>query len=297
MLGVTARLHDDRARCELIGVDQRHRNRIGGELFDQRSHSLRNARSTPDRIEVAQPAMQHRPPSSGIDPAQHQLRERHHTGRIVFHRVVGQARVRSGRVVSHPLEPPANIREVTPEYRFGIARVVAVEIREPRVSGHLPAIRCLHGQIVDLERIEVVRRGNIAIPAVVSVHARVHRPPVNDLFVRVDRVGLLAPRVQESVIPGQHVRVHETEDAPMLPIAVGQCAGLRDDHGKPPAVRAAVPLAVTRSADRSVQADVRRNDVAVGDHALPPRFDVLEQPPLVLRLAGQHERIQRQRGR
>ena len=80
-------------------------------------------------------------------------------------------------------------------------------------------------------------------------------------------------------------------------VAVGHRPILGNDHRKPPAVNAAVPFAVSRAADLSIQPDVRGDDIAVGDHPFPPGADVLEQPIAIFPLAGEHGGIHRQRGR
>src|SRR6185503_15194136 len=107
-------------------------------------------------------------------------------------------------------------------------------------------------------------------PAVVAVHAGGHEPPVDHLRLGVDDGGLLAPGVEVAVVAGQQVGVHEADERPVDAVAVVQPAGLRDADGEAPAVGAAVPLAAAGAPDLAVEADVARDDAAVGLHAAEP---------------------------
>src|SRR5262249_21667228 len=57
---------------------------------------------------------------------------------------------------------------------------------------------------------------------------------------------------------------------------------------------AAIPLTGAGTADRAIQANVRRQDASVLAHAITPSVDILEDPCAILLLASKQERIKPQ---
>ena len=78
-------------------------------------------------------------------------------------------------------------------------------------------------------------------------------------------------------------------------VAAGQPSSLRHHHGEAPAVTTAVPLALALPADGSIEADIGGNNALVVERALAPGLHVLQDPFLVLLLAGEGVGIEAQR--
>ena len=157
------------------------------------------------------------------------------------------------------------------------------------------AILRFHRQIPDLEAVQSIRPGCIAVPALRSVHARSVQFAVDFLRVAIDGHVLAPPHVHVLVVAGEQRSVHERDNRTRHAIAVRALAALRDDGAEVPAVHAVIPFAV--AADSAVVTDLAGQDVIVGRSAFHPGIDVRQQPVAPALLAGQQPGIQSQRGR
>ena len=94
VLAVGAALDDERAIGERTDVDQREPRLLVRETVHQGRHVFGEAGAAFLGIEIAHAAMQGRADVARIQAAQHQVDECRHRGRVVGHRVIGEARGR-----------------------------------------------------------------------------------------------------------------------------------------------------------------------------------------------------------
>ena len=116
--------------------------------------------------------------------------------------------------------------------------------------------------------------GTILVPALIAVHVGIHHLTVDLFAVAVDRIDHLTPYVDILLLTAQQQRIAEARQAEMVRVSAGHSSRLRHFHRKSPSVASPIPLAVAGAADRSIQANISRDNAVVLQRALTPGLSV-----------------------
>ena len=216
-------------------------------------------------------------------------------GRVDVQRRIGQTSVRGGLVVALSLGAGADPFQVAAQGLGREAGVLAVQVVQPRVLGGASAVARLLRHVPDLETVQPVLAGRIAVPALGTVHARGLDLAVDGLLLGVDHVVLATPDVEILVVAGEQIGVEEADHGARHAVTVLALARLRHKRAEAPAIGPAPPLALG-AADLAVEADLAGQHIAIGLGPVDPGVDIGDDPVAILRLVVQHVGVQHQAG-